>query len=379
MLQWNEERLSRTKNSFKLTSLMCGSKYSLRMCAFNNAGTGDTGPVITSQTEGGKPLKPIESNFIEGNVSTVTLNLKLWDSNGCTINSFSIEYKETSQVDWLTVGNAIHGTDKFEIIGLWPGKKYKIKVQAINNAGTTTAEYVFKTPQNLGVTLSPNLVKIHSEESPFYSDPSVILPVIATLLTLLSAAAAAVTMCFRKKRESSNSGSRIQSLPKDSQNMVTLDNKTNLAQREQYYAAVHKSIGSPIHDLQCEPIPEYPDDISPYATFHVATQQVNTNQHLHNFMYHNHVLTAMETMPMKSANLKEDYIKGRIPLKGNKCLSAGSDYSGSTTDQWSEPRPERVTLNVYTGNSVQGESSSSPEQSPLLERRTPFRHKHIVR
>lgn len=47
----------------------------------------------------------------------------------------------------------------------------------------------------------------------------------------------------------------MQSHSKDSQNMVTLDNKTNLAQREQYYAAVHKGVGSPIHDLQCEPIP----------------------------------------------------------------------------------------------------------------------------
>lgn len=102
MLQWNEERLSRTKNSFKLTSLMCGTKYSLRMCAFNSAGTGETGPVIISQTEGGKPIKPIESNFIQGNVSTVTLNLNSWESNGCAINSFSIEYKEKSQTDWLT-------------------------------------------------------------------------------------------------------------------------------------------------------------------------------------------------------------------------------------------------------------------------------------
>lgn len=48
------------------------------------------------------------------------------------------------------------------------------------------------------VTLSPNSVKIHSEETSFYSDPSVILPIIATLLTLLSAGAVAITICFRK-------------------------------------------------------------------------------------------------------------------------------------------------------------------------------------
>ena len=37
--------------------------------------------------------------------------------------------------------------------------------------------------------------------------------------------------------------------------MVALDNKTNLAQREQYYAAVHKGVATPVRDHHCERIP----------------------------------------------------------------------------------------------------------------------------
>lgn len=39
--------------------------------------------------------------------------------------------------------------------------------------------------------------------------------------------------------------------PPDAQAMVALDNKQNMAQREQYYAAVHKGMATPVRDLQC--------------------------------------------------------------------------------------------------------------------------------
>lgn len=42
----------------------------------------------------------------------------------------------------------------------------------------------------------------------------------------------------------------------EAQAMVALDNKQNLAQREQYYAAVHKGMTTPVRDLHCiEQIP----------------------------------------------------------------------------------------------------------------------------
>ena len=84
---------------------------------------------------------------------------------------------------------------------------------------------------------------------------------------------------------------------------MAMDNKHNLAQREQYYAAVQKGVAN--HDR----IPEYPEDISPYATFHVAS-----GQHAHppvhppvhpppsSFLYHEQRLAAMETLQLKSVS-----------------------------------------------------------------------------
>ncbi|XP_024082904.1 Down syndrome cell adhesion molecule-like protein Dscam2 isoform X2 [Cimex lectularius] len=376
MLQWNEERLPRDKFSYRLNSLSCGTQYNLRMCAYNSAGTGETSRVLTSRTEGGKPAKPSFRDFIRGNVSSVTLNLNTWNNNGCPILSFNIEYKEVTHSDWLTVGKDIQGKDIFDIVGLWPGKRYKIRVKAENSAGVTTAEYSFTTLHNLGVTLSPTSVKILSEDNSVYLEPGVILPIVASVLTLISIGVA-VTICFRRKRNCVTRPRHQQT----TQTMVALDNKSNLAQREQYYAAVHKGMSTPVHELQCENIPEYPDDISPYATFHVATQQVSTPQHMRSFIYHDQALASMETMPLKSGNLKEEYQKIRSNSKLNKCMSACSDYSGSTTDQWSEQgasvvRPERIPLQMYGGSLPAGESSTSPEQSPVHERRIPIRHKH---
>ncbi|KAL1110190.1 hypothetical protein AAG570_008267 [Ranatra chinensis] len=374
LLQWIEERLPRGKNSHKLISLVCGTQYHIRLRAYNSAGIGKTTDVISSRTDGGKPRKPGYTEFLQVNSSTISLHLNSWSNNGCPITSFSIEYKELPQSDWLTVGNDIKPKDRYDIVGLWPGRKYKIRVKAVNSAGSTIAEYAVSTMHTLGVTLSPNSVKILSEESSIYLEPTVMLPVTATLLTVISIGAA-ITICFRR----SENGSRRNLQHQDTQAMVALDNKTNLAQREQYYAAVHKGVATPVRDLQCERIPEYADDISPYATFHVATQQVSTPQHIHSFVYHDQAIAAMETMPLKSTNLKDDYGKVRGGSKINKCLSTGSEYSGSTTDQWSEqggiPRTERIPLHAY-GGSHAGESSSSAEQSPVLERRAPHRHKH---
>ncbi|XP_073994425.1 cell adhesion molecule Dscam2-like isoform X3 [Rhodnius prolixus] len=376
MIQWTEVQIARDRNSFRLGELLCGTSYNLRMCAYNSAGTGRSSEVLGSRTEGGRPIKPPHVAFIQGNVSTITLNLAAWNGNGCPIDSFSIEYKEQSHSGWLMVGKNIQNQDKFEIVGLWPGKRYTIKVKVENSAGSTIGEYSFTTLQNLGVTLSPTSIKILSEGNSVYLEPNIILPILASLLTLVSIGVA-ITICFRRSRSCDG---RPRNQP-DSQSITNLENKANLDQREQYYAAVHKGMAGPI-DTQCESIPEYPDDISPYATFHVAPQ-ISTPRQIHSFLYHDQALAAMDTMPLKCSNMKEEYSKLRVGPKGVKCLSTGSDYSGSITDQWSEHGPhgplrsERIHLHMYGGSSHAVESSSSGEQSPVHDARAPPKLKHV--
>lgn len=51
-------------------------------------------------------------------------------------------------------------------------------------------------------------------------------------------------------------------------------------------------------------VSEYPDDISPYATFHVAGAERPSPSptNMQSFVYHDHRLAAMETMPLKSVS-----------------------------------------------------------------------------
>lgn len=80
---------------------------------------------------------------------------------------------------------------------------------------------------------------------------------------------------------------------------MALDNKHNLAQREQFYAAVQKGLGQSLQ----ERIPEYPEDISPYATFHVASHvPSHAASHVGSHLYHEQRVAAMETLQLKSVS-----------------------------------------------------------------------------
>lgn len=67
----------------------------------------------------------------------------------------------------------------------------------------------------------------------------------------------------------------------NSQTQVALDNKQNTEQREQYYATVRKpgQQSPPCREVSAlKRIPEYPEDIYPYATFNVPEQENPTRQ-----------------------------------------------------------------------------------------------------
>jgi Down syndrome cell adhesion protein len=100
--EWEERSLPRDATFYRLHGLSCGTEYQLQLMAYNAVGSGAPSPTLPSRTDGAQPLKPSYSEFIESNPSNITLHLKTWADNGCPITSFSIEYRETVQEDWLT-------------------------------------------------------------------------------------------------------------------------------------------------------------------------------------------------------------------------------------------------------------------------------------
>nr|CAD7193824.1 unnamed protein product [Timema douglasi] len=203
--EWEERAIQRDATFFRLHKLDCGTQYQLQMMAYNAVGSGSPSSVVIAHTDGDIPIKPTYLDFIEVNTSNITLRLKAWGDNGCPIISYSIEYKESSQQDWLTG------------------------------------------------TLGPDQVRIDSQEEdqPFYLDLGVILPIILSL-TLLAVVIAGLFICFHRRSGRERAGGGVQGVLDHQQAMVALDNKQNLAQREQYYAEVQKGIGT--HSVERIPV-----------------------------------------------------------------------------------------------------------------------------
>lgn len=100
--EWEERSLTRDATFYRLHGLSCGTEYQLQLMAYNAVGSGAPSAVLPSRTDGSQPLKPSYSEFVECNPNNITLHLRTWVDNGCPITSFSIQYRETVQEDWLT-------------------------------------------------------------------------------------------------------------------------------------------------------------------------------------------------------------------------------------------------------------------------------------
>nr|CAD7393337.1 unnamed protein product [Timema cristinae] len=311
--EWEERAIQRDATFFRLHKLDCGTQYQLQMMAYNAVGSGSPSSVVIAHTDGDIPIKPTYLDFIEVNTSNITLRLKSWGDNGCPIISYSIEYKESSQQDWLTG------------------------------------------------TLGPDQVRIDSQEEdqPFYLDLGVILPIILSL-TLLAVVIAGLFICFHRRSGRERAGGGVQGVLDHQQAMVALDNKQNLAQREQYYAEVQKGIGT--HSV--ERIPEYAEDISPYATFHVQSQQTTSSPaHIQTFVYHDHRLAAMETMQLKSTY----YIPVLVEV------SAHAQNQAHHLNYLLFPKEETYLEDIDT---TSGKKRKDPSFPPCLDPPTGFSDSH---
>lgn len=100
--EWEERALPRDALSYALRNLTCGTEYQLQLFAFNAIGSGAPSDLLVTRTDGFRPLKPSYADFVATNVSTIALNIKAWHDNGCPITSFTIEYRDNAQEDWIT-------------------------------------------------------------------------------------------------------------------------------------------------------------------------------------------------------------------------------------------------------------------------------------
>ncbi|XP_032663873.1 Down syndrome cell adhesion molecule-like protein Dscam2 isoform X3 [Odontomachus brunneus] len=397
--EWEEVMLDRRASTHLLEGLRCGTRYQFTLAAFNRIGSGSASDIQTAKTNGSKPVPPPKHHFVRTNQTFVTLELAAWQDGGCPLTYFVVEYRRLPG-DWLLVSNNVPPQSKFPIVDLESGTSYELRVTAYNNAGSTQAEYLFSTLSTNGNNRLHEDHPQESETTPLYLDAHVLAPSVISVLAVILAVAG-VCFCLKTHPE----GSRGANDP-SSQTQAALDNKHNMEQREQYYATVRKpGQQSPCREVSAlERIPEYSEDIYPYATFNLPEQEnLSANPMRQAFFYER-----SETMLQGAQCDVDQYtkVRGRARRKSKSFKSESEEYdtlgsdsdtevgtssrtessnhlddSGPTSIMARSPGPNSVNQREQRLALVQRpvhhnvlyhthESSTSTEPSPISERKT---------
>ncbi|XP_015601116.1 Down syndrome cell adhesion molecule-like protein Dscam2 isoform X2 [Cephus cinctus] len=325
--EWEEVLLDRRATTHLLEGLQCGTRYQFTLAAFNRIGSGSASKMETARTKGSKPIPPTKQHLIRANLTSVILELASWQDGGCPLLYFVVEYKRLPG-DWLLVSNNVPPQSRFPIVDLERGTSYELRVTGYNNAGSTQEEYLFTTLSPNGNTRMQEGPSNGMEDTPLYLDAQVLAPSVISLLAVILAVAG---VCFCLRTHPGRSGSANDP---SSQTQAALDNKHNMEQREQYYATVRKpGQQSPCREVSAlERIPEYSEDIYPYATFHLPEQEnLSANPIRQAFFYER-----SETMLQGAQCDVDQYtkVRGRARRKSKSFKSESEEYDtlGSDSD-----------------------------------------------
>ncbi|XP_068892720.1 cell adhesion molecule Dscam2 isoform X3 [Tenebrio molitor] len=376
----DEVHLSRHATSYELKRLLCGTTYNLYLTAHNIIGSSPASQPLQARTQGHPPGVPSAAAFLSPNSTSVLLRLHVWPDNGCPILYFILQYRKASNSQWNLVSNALKPQKRTSITGLSPATQYVVKLEAHNIAGFSTEEFVFMTLTKDGDVPPPNLMKQGHDHSFHYSDIRFIITLLALITTVIILIVGAV-LCLRHRQSD---------LAKEQ-----LDNQQNAeAQRERYYATIHKAALQP-----GDKIPETSEDISPYATFQLSEPStLPQNTMLHSFMYHEHPMTEGCASPPPSSSVprtspyyniqKFQSTKGHGRRRSNRKNDADSEESDSDLDQLTAAagRSESSTHNqleikrkqnvIYHG----ALSNTSSDVSPMSDQKSlPRRNRSSTR
>lgn len=156
------------------------------------------------------PIAPSQSSFLRTSGSSVLLHFSEWQSGGCSVKYFLVQFRSDGNREWQSLPQPISGEqDKYLIKDLTPDSWYRLRVSSSNDAGTTEAEYTFST--SLGSSSSSdvqgNLLQSMSDGEVSGDGTSwmslLIMPLIATITVTICIL---VTLVSLRQRKPSLSG-----------------------------------------------------------------------------------------------------------------------------------------------------------------------------
>lgn len=177
---WQEINVDYHIHIYTLKSLLCGTKYQVKVVGYNSIGDSAISSQKTVKTKGGVPKAPpytgnnennepdkipktnIEGSyagFIIANLTSIQIDLLYWQDMGCSIKYFIVEYRERlNGNNWLLASNNIYPTQsRYVINNLKANTTYQLRVYAFNNAGNSRDEFIIDT-------LDPNKLYIENRK-----------------------------------------------------------------------------------------------------------------------------------------------------------------------------------------------------------------------
>lgn len=359
---WEELSLNRRINSYTLDDLQCGTMYQFTLAAFNKIGTGGASKIESARTKGKKPISPEGYHFIRTNITSVSLDLSTWQDGGCPIQAFTVEFRRrdsTNGNDYIVVSSNVPAKTRYLIPDLEPSTAYNLRITANNNAGATIAAYTFKTLTINGDSDRNDLISSHENNNNnaydsngmdsmplgFSFDSNILVLLAGSILGIASALFCAC-FCFRtseyrrfstmkiqiflgfqsfpcnssaETNYDAGSGSETRGLSESSHQNSSMQSEYKLGpgeHRDKFYATARK----PMPEQQSpsgntlERIPEYSEDIYPYATYLPNEDNLAGNPMMSRYGTTNNA----GTIPISAANL----YNSRHPISSSKDVSS---------------------------------------------------------
>uniref|UniRef100_A0A7N6A605 Down syndrome cell adhesion molecule a n=1 Tax=Anabas testudineus TaxID=64144 RepID=A0A7N6A605_ANATE len=143
--QWGNFAISPSERSYRLENLKCGTWYKFTLTAHNAVGPGRISEIIEAKTHGKEPQYSKEQElFTSINATRVKLNLNGWNSGGCPITSFTLEYRPVDSPTWTTAQRTSL-TKSYILYDLQEATWYELQMKVYNSAGYAEKRVKFAT------------------------------------------------------------------------------------------------------------------------------------------------------------------------------------------------------------------------------------------
>ncbi|XP_071806322.1 cell adhesion molecule DSCAM-like isoform X2 [Asterias amurensis] len=188
---WTLVQINATLRSHRLTDVLCGTPYKFFMTAGNKLGIGKPSEEFVVRTTGEIPIPPSTDKIVPySNATSISLVLSSWSTGGCMIQSYSIQYRNFGDDNWVPVSSNIPpSTSMYVVEDLHPQSWYVFRVTAVNGAGPSVYEFRVATTAYGGGTAAP--IEVISDPSTghnklaFYENPMLFGPVLGGITLLL--------------------------------------------------------------------------------------------------------------------------------------------------------------------------------------------------